>query len=164
MPTKRTRSARHRRASGVEVVSIAQCIELLIGPGPVLRGANPSAFASDRQRRAAWVAHRAALLSRPNQYGRRPWAWWSYEAQQERDAAAEAAQLIRLRVVGSAELAAIHALWRRRLAGLARGCDGVTARGRMQYWAERRGAGIPDDFEPSPEFMPLTRDDDEDAA
>lgn len=54
-------------------LSVAQQIELEIGPGPV------SAFASDAERRDAWERHRAALLAL-EPAGRRPWAWWFYES------------------------------------------------------------------------------------
>jgi hypothetical protein len=37
------------------------------------------AFADDEERREAWIRHRERLLER-YQHGRRPMAWWDYEA------------------------------------------------------------------------------------
>jgi hypothetical protein len=158
MGTKRRRAARHRRATGVMLLTHMQRAELLIGEAPY-----GSAFASDAQRRAAWVAHREVLLARPGQYGRRPWAWWQYEAGFEAPDD-EAAALIRMGVVDDAERAAIYAWWRKCLVGIddtAAGCYRGTARARVHYWVSRRGIGISDDFEANGEFSPPLRDDDD---
>jgi hypothetical protein len=54
------------------MLTMAQQIELLLGPGP------GSAFTSDAERRAAWLRHRAELLALEAP-GHRPWAWRAYE-------------------------------------------------------------------------------------
>lgn len=67
------RHRRHRCAPGPPELTLAQQIELAIGPG------RASAFADDGSRRRAWERHRAALLALEPPGGR-PWAWWFYEA------------------------------------------------------------------------------------
>ena len=56
------------------MLTFQQRMELLIGAW----NREPH-FASDRERRAAWKAHREDLLSR-DAPGMRPWAFWQYEA------------------------------------------------------------------------------------
>jgi hypothetical protein len=46
------------------------------GPLPHL----PPAFDSDEQRRAVWFRHRARMMEQHGSHGRRPVAWWAFEA------------------------------------------------------------------------------------
>jgi hypothetical protein len=39
-----------------------------------------SSFASEKQRQAAWIQHRDRLMALWGCHGRRPMAWWQYEA------------------------------------------------------------------------------------
>ena len=66
------RHARYRCRTGLPGLTLAQQIELAIGPR------ERSAFAGEAERRAAWERHRQELLAleAPD---RRPWAWWFYE-------------------------------------------------------------------------------------
>lgn len=66
------RRERYRCRAGLSSLTIAQQIELAIGPR------DRSAFAGDAERRAAWERHRLELLALEAP-GRRPWAWWFYE-------------------------------------------------------------------------------------
>jgi hypothetical protein len=63
----------HQRCLPGVTLPVAQHMELAIGPGVT------SAFRSDAERRRAWERHRADLLALEPP-GRRPWAWWFYEA------------------------------------------------------------------------------------
>jgi hypothetical protein len=51
-------------------------MELRLGPSPYL----PSAFDSSEHARAAWFRHRDWLLEQHRNPGRRPVAWWAFEA------------------------------------------------------------------------------------
>ncbi|MCW2992014.1 MAG: hypothetical protein JWM73_2608 [Solirubrobacterales bacterium] len=66
------RHTRQRCHAGTDVLSLAQLVELAVGPG------RASAFASDAERRAAWERHRAEILAREPPGGR-PWAWRAYD-------------------------------------------------------------------------------------
>jgi hypothetical protein len=70
-------------------------------------------FPSDAERRAAWAWHRDHILARYH-HGRRPAAWWDYEAAIARPAELEdeAAALYRAGLLGEAERAAVAAEWR----------------------------------------------------
>jgi hypothetical protein len=50
-------------------------LELWLGPP-----ANGSAFSNNEERREQWFRHRDRLLAIWGQHGRRPLAWWAYEA------------------------------------------------------------------------------------
>src|SRR5262249_16370753 len=71
MPTNRTylRRPRRNRLSG------NQELELWLGPshhGPT--------FQNEEERRASWFRHRDRLMAMFGQSGRRPLAWWEFEA------------------------------------------------------------------------------------
>lgn len=73
MPTSRTyirRPHRHR-------LSHAQELDLWLGSGPQYC---PHPFDSDEERREAWAKHRNWLMALFANHGRRPMAWWQYEA------------------------------------------------------------------------------------
>jgi hypothetical protein len=72
MPTNRTYVRRPRRG---RLSGIAE-MDLWLGPSPNL----PPAFDSDEQRRELWFRHRDQLMARRGAHGRRPLAWWRYEA------------------------------------------------------------------------------------
>jgi hypothetical protein len=72
------RHARYRCLPGLSGLTLSQQVELTIGPGQT------SAFASEPQRRSAWERHRIELLALEPP-GRRPWAWWFYEARAGND-------------------------------------------------------------------------------
>lgn len=63
----------HQRCLPRLDLPVAQHMELAVGPGAV------SAFRDEAERRRAWERHRADLLALEPP-GRRPWAWWRYEA------------------------------------------------------------------------------------
>jgi hypothetical protein len=77
MPTVKLRT-RHGGSSGRrdQLGSLAEMELWLGGPLPHL----PPAFDSDEQRRAVWFRHRARLMENHGSRGRRPAAWWRYEA------------------------------------------------------------------------------------
>ena len=84
--------------------------ELLLGPGSV------SAFTTESDRRAAWFAHRDALLDAVNP-GTRPQGWWDYESPGPRlRDEPEADALFRLACL-SPEEEAQRAEWARRRTG-----------------------------------------------
>jgi hypothetical protein len=56
-------------------ISPDQAQELWLGAG-----ADGSVFPTEKQRREAWTRHRARLMELWGQHGRRPIAWWLYEA------------------------------------------------------------------------------------
>lgn len=66
------RQSRYRCLTGPSGLTLAQRMELAIGPGAA------STFADDMERRTAWERHRAELMALEPP-GRRPWAWWQYE-------------------------------------------------------------------------------------
>jgi hypothetical protein len=51
-------------------------MELWLGPSPYL----PPAFASGEHARAAWIRHRDRMMEQRGGHGRRPVAWWAFEA------------------------------------------------------------------------------------
>jgi hypothetical protein len=147
-----------RRPSAIVELTQRQHIELRIGPG-----GRPSAFASDDERRRAWLAHRDRLLKpAPNRVGKRCWGWWRYESPVERDPIRETQQLLSLGVIAPDELRQIHAQWRRRVFGIRNLSDCFTEPRRARtYWLERRRSGIPDSFEPpEPDDYEFHADDD----
>jgi len=56
--------------------SAAAEMELWLGPSPHL----PPAFDSDEHARAAWIQHRDRMMEQHGSHGRRPLAWWAFEA------------------------------------------------------------------------------------
>jgi len=52
-------------------------VEMWLGPSPQ----NGSVFASEREQREYWRANRDRLMLLLAKDGRRPWAWWRYEAE-----------------------------------------------------------------------------------
>jgi hypothetical protein len=104
MPVRRRGISRY-----VRELSLQEEFELLLGTG-----GRPSFFRDNETRRAAWVHFREFLLNLAPA-GKRPWAWWEYEAPERREGALEeASQLVRLGVVGAAELAVIEREWTRK--------------------------------------------------
>jgi len=70
-------SRRYRRRSSRVTVSRLQMTELWLGPGR-----DGSCFESDEHRRAAWFYNRDLIMHLWGKNGRRPLAWWLYEAPQ----------------------------------------------------------------------------------
>ena len=112
-----------------------------------------SQFATEKERRAAWECHRDKLLAKSGA-GKRPQAWWDYEASESRDEKmAECLQLRRMGELSRAELDALIPLWRE-WEEKARTIDhycagpGEFLSGRAAYLAWRKWAGIPDDLFP----------------
>ena len=66
------RHTRYRCGPVLPGLTVAQQIELSIGPG------RTSAFADNAARRRAWERHRATLLAL-DPAGGRPWAAWFYD-------------------------------------------------------------------------------------
>jgi len=99
----RTRSHRER-------VSAAAEMELWLGPSPSL----PPAFDSDEQRRETWFRHRDRLMEQHGSRGRRPVAWWRYEAGELRYPGydRERSTLYAAGALAEAERAELLAYWR----------------------------------------------------
>jgi hypothetical protein len=74
MPVKRRKTKRH-----FGELNHDEWISLTLGERP-----DRQAFDSDEDRRAAWEQHREAELASIN-LGRRPAAWWDYDAPARRD-------------------------------------------------------------------------------
>jgi hypothetical protein len=55
---------------------VAAAMELWLGPSPHL----PPAFDSAEHARAAWSQHRDHMMEQHGSHGRRPVAWWAFEA------------------------------------------------------------------------------------
>jgi hypothetical protein len=100
MPTK-------RRTSKSRDLSPWQTWSLTIGDA-----AFPGEFASDEERRAAWERNRDELLT--EWAGKRPAAWWEYDAEIERpkDADLETQVLYAAGLLSSAEIAELMPEWR----------------------------------------------------
>jgi hypothetical protein len=100
-------------------ITADQELHLWMGGGP---SGNPQQFASAETRRAAWQLHRGRLVGvLPSAPGRRPQAWWEYEASiawpgYDR----ERSTLYAAGLLGEEEKAALEAEWRREFE---RGCD-----------------------------------------
>jgi hypothetical protein len=100
--------ARNRTGRG-QLGGLAE-MELWLGPSPYLS----PAFDSDEQRRESWFRHRNQLMEQFGSRGRRPVAWWRYEAgelcypgyDRERSTLYEAGLL------GEGERAELLAYWR----------------------------------------------------
>lgn len=130
--------------------------ELEYGAVGTTRSATGTMFDDDRQRRAAWEERRdelmAAYLTEPVAPGRRPWAWWVYDAGRDPhvveypgpswradDADAYADELDRYKNEPTEFLAAHGHLTDREIAVIERDAD--EARPRIGTPAERIGSG-----------------------
>ena len=109
-------------------------------------------FPSDAERRAAWTWHRHRLLALPRyQRGKRPDAWWCFEAPIPRpdEREDEPAALYAAKLLGEAERAAVVAEWRAEFEGAQepdfRLCTGPgeILSGDAARHAHYRDAGIP---------------------
>lgn len=103
MPTDRKplhRAHRSRLDSEAEM-------ELWLGPGH--RG---SVFEGKAQRQWAWTQHRDRLMAVWGKYGRRPWAWWAYEAHVPHPGNHEASTLYEMGVLSDEERAELEHWWR----------------------------------------------------
>jgi hypothetical protein len=99
----KTRSHRERLSAAAEM-------ELWLGPSPYL----PPAFDSDEQRRELWFRHREQLMEQFGSRGRRPRAWWRYEAGDLRHPGRdrERSTLYEANILAEAERAELLAYWR----------------------------------------------------
>jgi hypothetical protein len=83
-------------------------MEMWLGPSP--RG---STFSSDDERRAAWLRHRDRLMAMWGNHGKRPDAWWRYEAPIPRPRfGAEQSALYDAGLLTQAERAELCEFWR----------------------------------------------------
>jgi hypothetical protein len=64
-----------RRPTPLHTLTGQQEMELWLGASD-----GGSSFADERERRAAWFRHRGRLMQLFAQGGKRPVAWWQYEA------------------------------------------------------------------------------------
>jgi hypothetical protein len=143
MPTNRTSLYRHRR-------------ELTFEEEQDLRYGGPRAFASEEERRAAWQRCRNQMMA-TDRYGKRPAAWWDYDAPAPRPEEGEEAVLYEHQLLDEQETAELAAFWRHEFErvfapgwpghciGHKRSTDTFAtwiegARGRQAHW---RWAGIP---------------------
>jgi hypothetical protein len=105
MPTKRLPLQRPPRGQ----LTASQEQELWLGPSPHLG----SLFADTEHARAAWSQHRVRLLELFGSRGRRPLAWWAFEAPIERPGYdRERSTLYEAGLLGEAERAELEAHWR----------------------------------------------------
>jgi hypothetical protein len=139
MPVKR-RTAKAR----VGEISLMERWDLQLGPS--------GEFASEEERREAWLRHRDSLMVM--NAGHRPWAWWEYESAEPRNPSVEESlQLYRMGALREDELAELTAFWKetdqraRAYPSFVRG-PGDVLNGRAAYDAWRRWAGIPDELLP----------------
>jgi hypothetical protein len=97
------------RTSRGQLDGIAE-MDLWLGPSPYLA----PAFDSDEQRRAVWFRHRARLMENHGSRGRRPAAWWRYEAGDLRYPGydLERSTLYEANVLAEAERAELLRYWR----------------------------------------------------
>jgi hypothetical protein len=105
MPTKRLPLQRPPRGQ----LTASQEQELWLGPSPHLG----PLFSDAEHVRAAWFQHRARLLERHGAHGRRPMAWWAFEAPIEhpgRDR--ERSTLYQAGLLAEAERAELLRYWR----------------------------------------------------
>jgi hypothetical protein len=66
---------RHPRRLAADALTAAQLQELWLGPNPA-----GSFFRSEREARETWNRHRDFLMEQYGSHGRRPLAWWVFEA------------------------------------------------------------------------------------
>jgi len=86
---------RRRRARRAADLTGPQALELSVGPHHRRKGYPPSAFESAADRRTAWFeCDQSKLLGAPY-VGKRPWAWWHYEAGEPRDRTVPEAEQLR---------------------------------------------------------------------
>jgi hypothetical protein len=70
-----------------------------------------SAFADEAEACEAWNYHRARILSHYRS-GRRPWAWWAYEAHVPHPGNHQASTLYEMGLLGAEERAELEHWWR----------------------------------------------------
>jgi hypothetical protein len=83
-----------------------QEMELWLGPNH--RG---SAFESEAQRQWAWTQHRDRLMVIWGKHGKRPWAWWRYEAGRPHPGDRQASTLYEMGVLSDEERAELIRWW-----------------------------------------------------
>jgi hypothetical protein len=106
MPTNRTALRRPRRGR----MTCDQELEMWLGPARH----RPPAFRSEEERRELWFRHRDRLLALFGQQGRRPLAWWRYEAPLPYPGDDnETAALYEAGLLGADELNEVLSEWRR---------------------------------------------------
>jgi hypothetical protein len=100
--------ARNRTSRGV--LHSAAEMDLWLGPSPYLA----PAFDSDEQRRELWFRHREQMMEQFGSRGRRPQAWWRYEAGELRwpGRDRERSTLYEAGLLGEEERAELLAYWR----------------------------------------------------
>jgi hypothetical protein len=117
-------------------------MELWLGPGH--RG---SAFGSREELQAAWLMHRERLMQLWAKGGKRPAAWWEFEAPFPRPFEHEASALYAADLLGEQERAELVSRWRREFERAQRpgffycggpGCifEGAIARRKHYRWAD----------------------------
>jgi hypothetical protein len=104
MPTNRTFVQRPARGA----LTDAQELELWLGPGH-----HGSAFGSRDDLQAAWSKHREKLMTLWAKGGKRPAAWWEFEAPFPRPFEHEASALYAADLLGEQERAELVSRWRR---------------------------------------------------
>jgi hypothetical protein len=82
-------------------------MELHLGPGH--RG---SVFENEAQRQWAWTQHRDRLMQQYARGGKRPWAWWRYEAQVPHPGDRQASTLYEMGQLGDEERHELEHWWR----------------------------------------------------
>src|SRR5262245_12974140 len=99
-----------RNRTGRDQLSGTTEMDLWLGPSPNL----PPAFDSDEQRRELWFRHRERLMELLGSHGRRPMAWWRYEAGELRYPGydRERSTLYEAGLLAEAERAELLAHWR----------------------------------------------------
>jgi hypothetical protein len=80
------------RSAAARPLEVEELLELTCGSPP--RWAEPSAFASEEERRATWEAHRDEFAGMNGFPGNRCWAYWHYELGIERPEDREEAILL----------------------------------------------------------------------
>lgn len=108
MPTNRAYVRRPHRTR----LTASQEMALWLGEGPL---DDPQPFASPAARKAAWLRHRHRLIGTlPSSPGRRPLAWWQYDAPIRWPGYdAERSTIYEAGLLGDDERAALEAEWRR---------------------------------------------------
>ena len=111
----------------------------------------------EASRREAWNTHRDRLMAeweKNDRPGRRPKAWWRYDAAEPRDENQhETLQLLRLGEIGTAELEELKAnhwpIYERQARSVATAHYFTPKESEVAYWAKRREYGIPDSWKPT---------------
>jgi hypothetical protein len=114
---------RHPRRPTADAWTAARLQELWLGPNP-----SGSFFRSAREAREAWRRHRDFLMEQYGSRGRRPLAWWVFEASIEHPGYdRERSTLYEANMLAEAERAELEAHWREEF-GRARALDGASVR------------------------------------